>query len=64
MTKEFYTEKELAERWCLKVVTLQTWRQKGLPPLFKKFGEAVRYSTIDIEQFDRDSVFNSTHKYN
>jgi hypothetical protein len=64
MTKEFYTEKELAERWCLKVVTLQTWRQKGLPPLFKKFGEAVRYSTIDIEQFERESVCNSTHKYN
>ena len=64
MTKVFYTEKELAERWCLKVVTLQCWRQKGLPPLFKKFGAAVRYATVDIEQFERESVCNPTYKCN
>ena len=58
MTKMFYTEKELAERWGLKIVTLQTWRQKGLPPLFKKFGAAVRYATVDIEKFERESVCN------
>ena len=64
MTKMFYTEKELAERWGLKIVTLQTWREKGLPPLFKKFGAAVRYSTVDIEQFEQDSICNSTYKCN
>ena len=62
MTKVFFTEKELAERWGLKIVTLQTWRQKGLPPLFKKFGAAVRYSTFDIEQFEQDSICNSPYK--
>jgi hypothetical protein len=54
MTKEFYTEKELAQRWCLKVVTLQTWRQKGHPPNFIKIGAAVRYNLEDIEKFEQE----------
>ena len=61
MTKEFYTEKELAQRWCLKVVTLKTWRQKGHPPNFIKIGAAVRYNLEDIEKFEQHNLCTSTN---
>ena len=60
MTKEFYTEKELADRWGLKVVTLQTWRQKGLPPNFTRFGTAVRYSKDAVEKLEHENVCRFT----
>ncbi|MBV5301283.1 MAG: helix-turn-helix domain-containing protein [Methylococcales bacterium] len=60
MTKEFFTDKELAERWGLKLVTLQTWRQKGKPPSFTRFGSAVRYSKEAVELFENDNVCSST----
>ena len=58
--KVYYTDKELAERWGLKLVTLQTWRQHGKPPLYTKFGTAVRYSKEAVELFEKDNVCSST----
>jgi predicted site-specific integrase-resolvase len=58
--KDFYTDKELAERWNMKVVTLQTWRQHGKPPVFTKFGTAVRYSKEAVLEFEQDSVCKAT----
>ena len=60
MTKEFYTDKELAERWNLKLVTLQTWRQKGKPPVYTKFGASVRYSKEAVLEFEQENVCSST----
>ena len=58
--KVYYTDKELAERWNLKLVTLQTWRQKGKPPVFTKFGTAVRYSKEAVLDFEQENVCSST----
>ncbi len=62
MTKEFYTDKELANRWGLKIITLQSWRQKGLPPVYIKFGSAVRYPYSAIEQYEQDNICTITAK--
>jgi hypothetical protein len=49
----FLTEGELAARWRISVKALQKWRVQGGGPRFHKFGSAVRYAKVAIEEFER-----------
>jgi hypothetical protein len=45
------TETDAAVRLGLKVATLRAWRHQGRGPAYVRLGRAVRYLTIDIEEF-------------
>ena len=56
----YYNEKWLAQRLGLSVKTIQSWRDKGIGPAFRKFYSAVRYSLTDIEAFEQAAIRTST----
>jgi excisionase family DNA binding protein len=43
--------------------TLNKWRCQGEGPSFVKLGRAVRYRTIDLEDFLERRISNSTSDY-
>lgn len=45
------TENEAALRLGLKVATLRAWRHQGRGPAFVRLGRAVRYLSIDIDEY-------------
>jgi predicted DNA-binding transcriptional regulator AlpA len=45
------TETEAAARLGLKVATLRAWRNRGRGPAYVRLGRAIRYLTVDIEEF-------------
>lgn len=56
----YYNEKWVAKRLGLSVKTLQSWRDKGIGPAFRKFHSAVRYALADIQAFEKASRRTST----
>lgn len=42
-------EKEAAERLCVTVNTVRTWRSNGKGPRYYKVGKAVRYRPEDLD---------------
>ena len=45
------TESEAASRLGLKVATLRAWRHQGRGPAYVRLGRAVRYLSVDIDEF-------------
>ena len=45
------TETQAAARLGLKVATLRAWRSQGRGPAYVRLGRAIRYLTVDIEEF-------------
>jgi predicted DNA-binding transcriptional regulator AlpA len=45
------TEIEAAGRLGLKVATLRAWRHQGREPAFVRLGRAIRYLSVDIDEF-------------
>ena len=45
------TETQAAARLGLKVATLRAWRNQGRGPAYVRLGRAIRYLTVDIEEF-------------
>jgi hypothetical protein len=45
------TEADAAARLGLKVATLRAWRHRGRGPVFVRLGRAIRYLTVDIDDF-------------
>lgn len=65
MQKEFYTEKELAQKLGgLSCSTLQHWRWSGKGPKFIKIGARVLYPASEINNFlSQHPVVQSTSQY-
>lgn len=57
---KFLTETELAQRWNVSVKLLQKWRCYGGEVTYHKFGSAVRYSVLDIEEFETQASRKNT----
>ena len=56
----YYNEKWVAKRLGISVKAIQSWRDKGGGPVFRKFKSAVRYSLADLEAFEQAAVRTST----
>jgi len=54
------TPPELAARLQLHVVTLATWRMKGLGPKFVKTGGRVRYPLVQVEAWEQSRLRQNT----
>jgi predicted DNA-binding transcriptional regulator AlpA len=48
-TKRFLSEIELEASFGIPRKTLQNWRMLGRGPLYRKFGNSVRYDVGDVE---------------
>ena len=57
---KFLTETELAQRWNVSAKHLQKWRTYGGGVTYHKFGSAVRYSVLDIEEFEAQASRRNT----
>ena len=57
---EYWTPKQLAERWQLATPTLDHWRSEGIGPIFLKIQGQVRYRLSDILAFEAQSLRKST----
>lgn len=53
----FLTEKQVADMICQSVRTIQKWRADGRGPCFHKFGQSVRYSLTDVEEWVAERRF-------
>lgn len=51
-TQNYFNEDWVAKRLGLSKKTIQSWRDKGGGPPFRKFGSAVRYALSDIEEYE------------
>jgi len=51
----FLTVKQLAAHWKVHEITLRRWRAEGKLSA-TVFGRGVRFSTAEIERFERESV--------
>jgi predicted site-specific integrase-resolvase len=51
--KQFWSQKEVAERLGIEPRTLEGWRWKGIGPAYHRIGGSIRYSTEDIEAYER-----------
>ena len=48
-SKRFICEAEVASIYGIPVKTLQNWRVFGRGPIYRKFGNSVRYDIADLE---------------
>ena len=54
------TEREVANRWCRAIKTLQNERVTGRGVRYVKIGRSVRYRLSDIEAYERVQTRSST----
>ena len=47
-TKKYFTQNELAERWCVKSGTITNWRQKGRISYFQPKGSSRKFYPVDF----------------
>jgi hypothetical protein len=59
----FFTQQEIANALKVSTKTLESMRQKGTGPLFKKFGRRVLYAQADVQAFLDERSFRSTSEY-
>jgi excisionase family DNA binding protein len=45
------TEAEVAQRLSVSAPTLRSWRHRGVGPVFRRFGRAVRYMERDVDRY-------------
>ena len=50
------TEAEVAQRLSVSAPTLRSWRRRGVGPVFRRFGRAVRYMEHDVDRFVEGQV--------
>jgi len=51
MKRENMTDKEVAEVLGLAVSSLRKWRWLGIGPPTRKFGRALRYNRVELEDW-------------
>ena len=49
--RELLDEKQVAKALNVSEKTIQYWRWKGVGPVYIKFGRAVRYDPLKIQEF-------------
>lgn len=54
------SEREVEERYGMKIRTLRKWRWSGEGPPYAKLGRSVRYRPEDIEDFIKCRLRTST----
>lgn len=54
--QQYFSEKSLARMWGMSYRTLQKWRWAGLGPPYIKIGCRVRYSLINIKNFEEKNL--------
>lgn len=63
MNQSLLTEKNLAERWGIKPMTLSQWRWNGRGPMFLKIGRRVLYRLEDVAAFEENKRYaNTSHR--
>jgi len=60
MATQHLNQTELAERWRLSEGSLERWRCEGIGPVYLKIKGRVVYREVDIEDFERQCLRNST----
>jgi len=55
------TPKKLSQRWSISEGTLCRWRKNGLGPAFIKLNRSVIYRLQDVEIYENESLYESTH---
>lgn len=58
--KPFFSSKELAEYWGIKIQTLQKWRITGNGPIYFKIGGRCMYPRKAIKEYQKNRVFRAT----
>lgn len=53
-------QRELSERWNLGKGTLESWRSRGIGPVFLKLNGRVLYRVSDVEEYETTSLRKST----
>jgi hypothetical protein len=51
--------RQLSERWCLNVTTLERWRTEGKGPPYLKIRGRVLYRLEDIEAYEAQHLHRS-----
>lgn len=60
MDEPHLTREQLAERWNVKVSTLNQWRWNGKGPVYFKIGKTIYYGSHDIRAFEISKRRRST----
>jgi excisionase family DNA binding protein len=53
--EQFFTPKQLSERWKICTLTIRRWRQEGRITAMK-LGRAIRFSATEVERIERESL--------
>lgn len=59
LQKRHLTQRELADRWNKSEATIERYRSDGAGPCYLKIGGKVMYRLEDVEQFERDCLYES-----
>lgn len=50
---EYVTEREVAQRYGVKLKTVQKWRRLKVGPAYHRIEGSIRYSIADLEAYDK-----------
>lgn len=53
---QWFSTEGVAGRYDVPVATVRKWRHEGTGPVGVKFGRHVRYSTAELERWERDQM--------
>ncbi len=59
----YYTQLEIADALKISTKTLESMRQKGTGPVFRKVGSRVLYALCDVQAYLDERSFRSTPEY-
>lgn len=62
LPKTNVTQAEVAARLCVKVQTVERWRQLGVGPRFMKIESNILYRIKDVEEYEEKCLRESTSK--
>ena len=57
---EYFSTKQLADRWKIRTQTLQKWRVANEGPKYVKIGRLVKYKIDDIIKYEQTRTFCGT----
>jgi len=60
---KLFTQEELSNKVKISRKTLESMRQKGNGPVFRKFGRRVLYAENDVIEYLQKNTFKSTSQY-
>ena len=57
LSKDLFTEDELAAYWGVKRKTLQKWRSLGIGPIYIKIGARAVYPKEAVQEYEQARIF-------